>query len=194
MAFEGAGLGLSISKGYVEMLGGKIWVESEEGIGSSFYFTLPYSTEEIKKPAIKTILLTEKVENVIDPTLFKLKILIAEDDKISSMLITALVKEFSTVTYHAKNGKEALAICQKNPDIDLILMDIQMPELNGIEATRQIRQFNKDVVIIAQTASVLSGDRKKIIEQGCNDYISKPINKNKLLGLLQKYFNASNVA
>ena len=80
-------------------------------------------------------------------------------------------------------------VCRTNPDLDLILMDIQMPELNGYEVTRQIRQFNKDVVIIAQTAFGLSGDREKAIEAGCNDYIAKPINKAELLSLIQKYFN-----
>jgi len=79
-------------------------------------------------------------------------------------------------------------VCRTNPDLDLILMDIQMPELNGYEVTRQIRQFNKDVVIIAQTAFGLSGDREKAIEAGCNDYIAKPINKDELLSLIQKYF------
>jgi CheY-like chemotaxis protein len=79
--------------------------------------------------------------------------------------------------------------CRNNPDIDLILMDIQMPEMNGYEATRKIRQFNKDVVIIAQTAYVLTGDREMAIAAGCNDYISKPIKKDELMALIQKYFN-----
>ncbi|WP_432410674.1 ATP-binding protein [Rasiella sp. SM2506] len=194
MAHEGAGLGLSISKGYVKLLGGKIWVESEKGNGSTFYFTVPYGTAHRKKPMTKTIKLSKKVETVLDPKAYRLKILVAEDDKISSILISALVKEYSTTLLHAKTGGEAVEICRNNADVDLILMDIQMPMMNGFEATRQIRKFNKDVIIIAQTASVLSGDKEKILEKGCNDYISKPINKNKLLTLLQKYFDASNVA
>ncbi|MEB8329025.1 ATP-binding protein [Flavobacteriaceae bacterium KMM 6897] len=193
-AFEGAGLGLSISKAYVEMLGGKIWVESEEGKGSTFYFTLPYRPEQLKKSSAKTNVSSEKAENILDPKADKLNILIAEDDKISSMLLSTLVKEFSIMIHQAKTGVEAVAICKNNPDIDLILMDIQMPKLNGFEATRQIRQFNKDVIIIAQTASVLSGDKEKIIEVGCTDYMSKPINKKKLYGLIRKYFNEPNVA
>jgi PAS domain S-box-containing protein len=184
MARQGAGLGLSISKAYVEMLGGKIWVESEEGIGSTFYFTLPYNSEPEEKKVVGKVVPAQDEKNQIK----KLKILIAEDDLVSEMLITIDVEDFSKEILNAKNGFEAVEVCRNNPDTDLILMDIQMPVLNGHEATRQIRQFNKEVVIIAQTAFGLSGDREKAIEAGCNDYIKKPINKAELLSLIQKYF------
>ena len=185
MARQGAGLGLSISKAYVEMLGGKIWVESEEGIGSTFYFTLPYNAAPEEKKVVGKVVQVQYQKNQIK----KLKVLIAEDDVISEMLITIDVENFSKEILKAKNGLEAIEVCRNNPDTDLILMDIQMPVMNGHEATRQIRQFNKDVVIIAQTAFGLSGDRERAIEAGCNDYISKPINKDELLSLIQKYFN-----
>ena len=183
-AIQGAGLGLSIAKAYVEMLGGKIWVESEEGIGSTFYFTLPYNAEPKEKNVVGNIVPAQNEKNQIKD----LKIIIAEDDEISEMLITIDVEQFSKEILKARNGFEAIEVCRNNPDTDLILMDIQMPVMNGHEATRQIRQFNKDVVIIAQTAFGLSGDREKAIEAGCNAYISKPIKKDELLSLIQKYF------
>jgi len=186
MACQGAGLGLSITKAYVEMLGGKIRVESEEGIGSTFYFTLPCNPEPAKETAMQQPALSNKNYHVR-----KLKILIVEDDKVSEILIDALVKMFGKEILHAKTGIEAVEACQKNPDIDLVLMDIRMPEMSGYEATRQIRKFNKEVVIIAQTAYGLSGDREKAMEAGCNDYISKPIKKEKLVKLMNNIFKYS---
>ena len=181
---EGTGLGLSISKAYIEMLGGKIWVDSEEGIGSTFYFTLPYHHEQKEIMSVENILAPDKDDNHIS----NLKILIAEDDEVSEMLISIHVKEFSNEILKAYTGLQAIEISRKNPDIDLILMDMQMPKVSGYEATRQIREFNKDVVIIAQTAYGLAGDREKALIAGCNDYIVKPINKTELVTLIKKYF------
>ena len=188
MAFQGAGLGLSISKALVVMLGGKIWVESEVGKGSIFYFTLPYQTEPTEKIVPENNNWLEESSHKANPKGSGLKILVADDDETSVMFISVIVTELSKEILIARTGIEVLDICRNNPDIDLILMDIQMPGLNGHEASRQIRQFNKNVVIIAQTAYGLSGDKEKAIEAGCNDYISKPISKDKLLSLIQKYF------
>jgi len=181
MAYQGAGLGLTISKAYVEMLGGKIWVESEEGIGSTIYFTLPYNAQPAKETIVWQTTPSEKKENFR-----KLKILIAEDDEVSEMLIDSYIKMVGKEILKARTGIEAVEICRDNPDTDLILMDIRMPDMGGYEATRQIRQFNKEVVIIAQTAHGLTGDKEKAIEAGCNDYIAKPIKKSELLQVLQK--------
>jgi len=182
-AQQGAGLGLSITKAYVEMLGGKIRVASQVGVGSTFYFTLPYNAVPINEPVVQQIVPSEN-----NDLIRKLKILIAEDDKVSEMLIDKTLKTFGKEIIKARTGVEAIEACKKNPDIDLVMMDIRMPDMGGYDATRQIRKFNKEVVIIAQTAHGLYGDREKAIEAGCNDYIAKPINKAELLLLIQKYF------
>jgi len=183
MARQGAGLGLAITRAYVEMLGGKIWVESLEGFGSTFYFTLPHTSEPKHEPVVQQLTFSDKVEE-----LRKLNILIAEDDEVSEMLLDKIVKFVGKEILKARTGLEAVDVCKKNSDIDLVLMDIRMPEMSGFEATCQIRKFNKDVIIIAQTAYGLTGDREKAVEAGCNDYIAKPINKTELFELILKYF------
>ena len=183
-AQQGAGLGLAITKAYVEMLGGKIRVESDEGIGSIFYFTIPYNVEKHSKIITANVGSAKDIEVQIK----NLKILIVEDDETSDFLITSMLKKNDHEVLHVKTGVESVEACRNNPDIDLILMDIRMPGMGGYEATRQIRGFNKDVIIIAQTAYGLSGDRQKAIDAGCNEYLSKPIDKNELMRLMQKYF------
>lgn len=189
--YEGSGLGLSISKAYVEMLGGKIWVESkfrtasdiDEG-GSIFYFTLPYITPlQSKSSDIHAD--SSRTKSV---KMRKLKILIAEDDEGSEIFLTAMLDKYCKEILLTKTGTNAVEICRNNPDLDLILMDIKMREMDGYQATTLIRQFNKDVIIVAQTAFAQNGARELAINAGCTDYLSKPIQRNELFELLHQYF------
>ncbi|MEI7663125.1 MAG: PAS domain S-box protein, partial [Bacteroidota bacterium] len=182
-AYQGAGLGLAISNAYVQMLGGTIRVESEAGKGSAFYFTVPDILKNPAETLVNKVILTDCEDNRK-----KLKILVVEDDETSELFISTIVEHISSEVLHAVTGVEALEIFRMNPGIDLILMDINMPEMNGYEATRRIRQINSDVVIIAQTAYGLAGDREKALAAGCTDYISKPTGKDELLALIRVFF------
>ncbi len=185
--YEGAGLGLSITKSYVEMLGGKIWVTSKLGEGSTFYFTLPF--KQAKKNYEQVQQETTEKSNNKNKINKNLKVLIVEDDLTSEQLLTIELKNFAKEIIKAKTGTEAVEICRNNPDIDVIFMDIKLPEMSGYEATRKIREFNKNVKILAQTAYALEGDRENSLNSGCDEYISKPINRNSLVEILLKWFN-----
>ena len=115
--------------------------------------------------------------------------IIAEDDNTSEMLISIALKTLSKELIKVKTGVNAIEAFRNNPDIDLILMDVQMPEMDGYEATREIRKINSRVVIIAQTAYALNGDREKALAAGCTDYIAKPMNPDKLKDLINNHFS-----
>ncbi len=180
--FEGSGLGLSIAKAYIELLGGNISVKSAVNEGSSFTFTIPFIT--LNDSSAGECPKTKKKEVSADKSSLNIKVLLAEDDDICLSYLLTILEEISSDIIVAKDGKEAVEKARKNPDIDIILMDIKLPEMNGYKATQEIRKFNKDVIIIAQTAYALLGDKEKALQAGCNDYISKPIEKHEFIELL----------
>ncbi|PKP10609.1 MAG: hypothetical protein CVU09_06725 [Bacteroidetes bacterium HGW-Bacteroidetes-4] len=178
---EGSGLGLSIVKAYVTMLGGNIWIDSTPGLGSTIFFSIPY------KPIPNTSNNMEVAKSQELKSVKKNTILIVEDDPYNSLFVKTILEDPNIDFLNAVNGMEAVQMVQEHPEISLVLMDIKMPLLNGIDATRKIREFNTRIPIIAQTAYALSGDDEKALEAGCNDYIPKPINKDVLIKLINKY-------
>jgi signal transduction histidine kinase len=180
MNTEGSGIGLSIVEKIVKLFNGQIWFESEWEKGTIFYFKIPVYKNQMSK---------EIIENKVDVEKIKLRngVLVVEDDKNSGILMNEILKSLDIKAINVENGLEAIEYVKKNSEIQIVLMDLQLPEMNGYDATKEIKKINPHIKVIAQTAYAVVGDREKAIEAGCDDYITKPIDAKKLKDLISKY-------
>ena len=181
--FSGSGLGLAISKGLITLLNGKIWCESDVEKGSNFYFTIPYHPTSMLEDAD-----VPQKKHIRDYDWSNRTILIVEDDVVNYKVIEAMLRNTKVKTIHADNGLNAIDQVHLNPQIDMVLMDVHLPEMSGLDATRHILDINPKLPIIAQTANAMLEDRDKCLEAGCADYISKPIDMNDLYFKISKFF------
>jgi signal transduction histidine kinase len=176
--YEGCGIGLSISTGLIELLGGTIWVDSEKGKGSTFFFTVPIL--QFTSPAKELVIPTAADGNTKT-------ILVAEDDDINFVYLNILLKHKMIQVLHASDGLEAIEMCKEHPEICAILIDLKMPRMDGFEAASKIREMRTDLPILALTAYSGADDKQRALDAGCDEFITKPIKKELLFERLAKH-------
>jgi PAS domain S-box-containing protein len=177
--YGGTGLGLSIAKAYVEEMKGEIWLSSKPGKGSRFIFTIPYKHIDKKKKKIS--------EDKSDSYVKGLKVLIVEDDEVNYIYLSEIMSGIKAKVLHTRNGADTLKLFKRNNQIDIVLMDIKLPDMSGYDVTKEMKKIKPSVYVIAQTAYAMTGDREKALESGCDEYLAKPIRQEELLDVIMKY-------
>ena len=182
--FEGLGIGLTLAKEVVQRMGGEIYVQSEKGIGSEFSFSLPYRPAGSSKVKAKL----DIVDQMLKPINWSSKkCLLVDDNKDVLIYLSRILVDTGMTILMARSGHEAIELIKNTPDIDVVLLDMQMPEMNGIEATKEIRQIRQNIPIIAQTAFIFEDDKDIILEAGCDACLIKPIRKDHLLTVMSSF-------
>jgi CheY-like chemotaxis protein len=177
-----SGLGLTLSRHIINLMGGKIWFESIPNEGSTFYFTIPVTAQPEEQPE-------QHIEQKVSYNWKDKVILIVEDDEINAQFLEAVLDQTQVQTLNAYNGIQAIELCRTINKIDLVLMDIKMPEMSGYEACKKIKSFRPGLPMIAQTAFAESVDKRKCLNAGFDEYISKPIDIELLFSKIYSFFN-----
>lgn len=186
--FEGLGIGLTLAKEVIERMGGTIYVQSEKGIGSEFSFAIPYRPAGSTKTKLKGVL-KDQPSGQFDWS--SKKCLLVDDNKDVLVYLNRTLLDTGVQILTARSGREAIEVISSTPDIDVVLLDMQMPEMNGIEATKEIRKIRKTLPIIAQTAFIFEDDKDIILEAGCDACLIKPIRKEHLLTVLASFIKSN---